>query len=356
MMQYLNNDKKDTKFLKALALLSPGTSLREGIEYILHGGFGGLIVIGDSPEILDAVGGGFPLDCDFWPTRLYELAKMDGAIILSSDLKLILYANAYIRPNLSIPTHETGMRHQAAERLAKQTGAMVLAISKRRSTLTIFLGNRKYVLRDLTHLITGANQTLLALERYVTGLNMALNILDRTEFSGMVTLMEVTSAIQRTEMVRRTENELNRYRIELGSEGQSLQLHYPQLGSEVKEGLLTIRDYYRKEQRTEAEAFERISKLNPEQLSDGSHISVALGYSRDVSSYTEPLIPRGYRILNQIPRLPPVIVDNLMNKFHNLQTILEATIEELQNVEGVGEIRATMIKDELAAIKVHRYV
>jgi len=355
-MRYLEDDPKELELLEALELLSPGTDLREGIDYMIKGETGGLIVVDNSEDVLDLIDGGFHIDCDFLPTRLYELAKMDGAIIISSDLKRIIYANVYIRPNLSIPTTETGMRHQAGERLSRQTGKMVLAISKRRGTLTVFLGNRKYVLRELAALIAGANQTLLALDRYIAALNSALNALNFAEFDETVTIVDVVTAIQRTEMARRCEKELNRYQIELGSEGQSLQLHPPELDLGVQEGLLVIRDYYREDRRTEEEAFERIFKLAAKSLSDSGNISEALGYPRDLLSYTEHLIPRGYRVLSRIPRLPMFVIENLVNEYKNFRAILNATVDELPEVEGIGKVRADTIRGELDKMKYQRYI
>jgi len=355
-MNYLEKDPKELEFLAALELLSPGTELREGIDYIITGDIGGLMVIGDSEDVLDFIDGGFHIDCEFLPTRLYELAKMDGAIILSNDLKRIIYANVYIRTNLSVPTKETGMRHQAAERLSRQTGKMVLAVSKRRGTLTMFLGNRKYVLRELAALIASTNQTLLALDRYIAALNAALNALNYAEFDETVTIVDVVTAAHRTEMALRCEKELNRYRIELGSEGQSLQLQPPELDLGVQEGLFVIRDYYREDRRTEEETFERIFKLDTKELSDRGNISEALGYPRDLLSYTELLVPRGYRVLSRIPRLPMFVIENLVKKYKNFRAILNATVDELPEVEGIGEIRANTIKNELDRMKFQRYI
>ena len=355
-MNYLENDPKELEFLAALELLSPGTELREGIDYIITGDIGGLIVIGDGEDVMDFVDGGFHINCEFLPTRLYELAKMDGAIILSSDLKKIVYANVYIRSNLSVPTKETGMRHQAAERLSRQTGKMVLAVSKRRSTLTMFLGNRKYVLRDLAALIAGTNQTLLALDRYIAALKAALRALNYAEFDETVTIVDVVTAVHRTEMARRCEKDLNRYRLELGGEGQSLQLQPPELDLGIREGLLVIRDYYKEDQRTEEDAFERIFKLDTNGLSDSGNISEALGYPRDLLSYAELLIPRGYRILSRIPRLPMFVIENLVKRYKDFRAILNATVDELPEVEGIGEVRANTIRDELDRMKFQRYI
>lgn len=346
LKKYLGNDD-DADFLSHLKLISPGTPLQEGIDFILQGNIGGLIVIGDSQDVIELIEGGFQIDCEFEPTRLYELSKMDGAIVISSDLKTIRYANVFLKPNTSIPTKETGMRHQAAERLARQTGKTVLAVSKRRNTLTMFWDSHKHVIRELTTLISGANQTLLSLDRYMASLTISLAALNRTEISGTVALSEVVSVIQRMEMVRRTEIELNKYLIELGSEGQSLQFSNPEFTSELKEGFLVIKDYYRSKTGSEAEVYERIFKLSSKSFSESGNISAALGYPRDVSSYDKILIPRGYRILSRFSRLPMSIIENLVKRFKNLQAILDSTIEELQEVEGVGEVRATMIKNEL---------
>lgn len=353
MLKYFNDDR-DTELLSHLKLISPGTPLREGIDYILQGRTGGLIVIGYSQDVIDSIEGGFQINCEFEPTRLSELAKMDGAIVISSDLGTIHYANVFLIPNTSIPTKETGTRHQAAERFARQTGKIVLAVSQRRGTLTMFWGNRKYVVRELSTLISGANQTLLVLDRYMSVLTIALAALNRAEISGTVTLPEIVYVIQRMEMVRRTETELNKYLIELGSEGQALQFRSPEFNTEVKEGLLVIRDYYIDEEENEAEVYENIFKLNPQSLSESGNISTALGYPRDALSYDKILIPRGYRILSRFSRLPMSVIENLVKKFKTLQAIFDATIEELQEVEGVGEVRATMIKNELEGYSVIR--
>ena len=97
--------KKDEFISDLLKMIAPGTLIREGLDNILKAKTGGLIVIGDSKEVLDIVDGGFGINQDYTPSRLYELAKMDGAIILSSDLKKILYANAQLIPSSQISTY-----------------------------------------------------------------------------------------------------------------------------------------------------------------------------------------------------------------------------------------------------------
>ena len=152
--------KEEAVITEVLKMIAPGTPIRDGLENILKAKTGALIVIGDTKEVLDLVDGGFQLDVEYTSSRLYELAKMDGAIVLSGDLKKILYANTQIIPSPSIVTTETGTRHRTAERTAKQTGALVISISQRRSIITIFKGNYRYVLENTAEVISKANQAL----------------------------------------------------------------------------------------------------------------------------------------------------------------------------------------------------
>ena len=348
-MRYLELDDTETVLLDRLELISPGRPLRNAIDYVIQGQTGGLIVVGSSQEILDSVEGGFDIKCEFLPARIYELSKMDGAVVVSGDLKHILYANAYIRTNASIPTKETGTRHQTAERLARQTGGMVIAISRRRGTVTLFAGQNQYVLPELPVLIAGANLTLLALDRYMALLKTALADLDRDEIARRVTLTEVVSLIQRVEMVRRAESELNRYRIELGNQAQVLQLRHPTVTAELSEGLLAVQDYHH-ESKTPEEAYKQIFHINSQRLSDGGMISAALGYPRDYTSYDGELPTREYRILSRVHRLPMFVVENLVEKFHDLHTLACASVDVLQQVDGIGEVRASGIQRELRAL------
>ena len=186
-----DNDKEIKSILKVVA---PGTQLREGLENILRAKTGALIVLGDSEEIMKLVDGGFMINAEYNSSYIYELAKMDGAIILSSDLKRILFANTQLVPDSSIPTFETGTRHRTANRVAKQTGAIVIAISQRRHIISVYKNDLKYVLRESSVVLARANQAIQTLEKYVSVLDRVLNNLNTQEFQDMVTLMDVTTA------------------------------------------------------------------------------------------------------------------------------------------------------------------
>ena len=351
MQNISTEDQKTRDLFAALVLLSPGTYLREGIDYIIQSKMGGLIVVGDTPEILDLTEGGFRINCPYTPARLYELAKMDGAIILSEDVKRIVRANVTLRTSPSIPSNETGLRHRSADKFAQETDHIVLAVSQSRNTLTLYFKDQRHIFRESPTLLSGANQTMFALTQHLKTLQNAVTVLNWAELSGNVTLADVVTAIQLCERVRRAEQELDRYRIELGTQAQSLQYVIPELTTEIESGLLIIKDYYHEGLRDASEAFEGILGLDANSLADQSNISRALGYSRDVRDAFEVLEPRGYRMLSQVPRIPFSIVENIIHKFKTLDKVNAAAISELQVVDGVGKTRASTIKRTLAHMK-----
>ena len=351
-MQNISTENQKTReHFTVLKLLSPGTYLREGIDYIIQSKTGGLIVLGDTPEILGLTEGGFRINCPYTPTALYELSKMDGAIILSEDIKRIVRANVTLRTSPTIPSNETGLRHRSADKFARETEHIVLAVSRSRNTLTLYLKDQHYIFRDRPTLLSGANQTMLVLTQHLKALKNAVATLNWAELSGNVTLADVVSAIQLSERARRAEQELECYRIELGTQAQSLQYVIPELTTEIESGLLIIKDYYHERLHDASEALEVIWELDAHSLADQRNISEALGYSRDVRNTFEMLKPRGYRMLSQVPRIPFSIVENIVCKFQTLDRVNTAAVSELQAVEGVGKARASTIKNTLAHMK-----
>lgn len=340
---------KDNSIADVLRLISPGTPIRDGLENILKAKTGALIVIGDSKEVLDIVDGGFSLDVDYTPSRLYELAKMDGAIILSSDFKKILYANTQLIPSSDIATTETGTRHRTAERTAKQTGEIVISISQRRNIITVFKGYSRYVLEDTSRVISKANQALQTVEKYKKVFDSKLSLLNEYEFNDIVTLENVITAIQRAEMVMKMVDEVQKSIYELGEEGRLLEMQLEELvGGLEKEELLIIKDYIAPgKKRTSEKVLKEIESLTHEDLMKSQIIARLLGYE-DFDNYDEVAVyTRGYRVLNKIPRMPSNIVDNLVKSFKSFQHILAADIPDLDDVEGIGEVRARTIKQSL---------
>ncbi len=341
--------KKDDTITEVLKLIAPGTPIRDGLENILKAKTGALIAIGDTKDVLDLVDGGFQLDIDYTSSRLYELAKMDGAIVLSEDLKKILYANAQLIPSSEITTSETGTRHRTAERTAKQTGALVISISQRRGVITIFKGNNRYVLEDTAKVISKANQALQTVEKYKKVFDDKLNLLNEYEFNDIVTLENVIHVIQRAEMVMKVVEEVQKAIYELGEEGRLLQMQLEELiGDLEKEELLTIKDYIAPSKRKSAEkVLNEIQALEREDLMTLDKIAKLLGYE-DFENYDEiGVYTRGYRVLSKIPRMPNNIVENLVKSFKSFQHILIADIQQLDDVDGIGEVRARTIRQSL---------
>ena len=335
--------------VEVLKLIAPGTPIRNGLENILNAKTGALIAVADSEQVLDLVDGGFKLDVDFSPAKLYELAKMDGAIILSSDLKKILYANTQLIPSPDIYTNETGTRHRTAERTAKQTGALVISISQRRGIITLFRGNSRYVLKDSAEVISKANQALQIVEKYKKVFDNKINMLNEYEFNDIVTLENVITAIQRAEMVMKIAEEVNRAIDELGEEGRLLEMQLDEtVGDLEKEELLLIKDYIAPGKKRAAEKIlNELKNIEYENLIKSDKIANLLGYE-DFDNYDEVgVYTRGSRILIKIPRMPSTIVENLVKSFKSFQHILVADIQRLDEVDGIGEIRARTIKQSL---------
>lgn len=342
--------KKDKDLVSILKLMAPGTPLRDGLENILRAKTGGLIVIGDNDEILKTVDGGFNINAEYSPAYVYELAKMDGAIVITSDLKRILYANTQLMPEASMQTSETGTRHRTADRLAKQTGAILVAISQRRNIITVYKGHLKYVLKDSSVILAKANQAIQTLEKYMSVLDRVIINLNLLEFQDFVTLFDVFTCIQRIEMVMRIVEEIERYICELGNEGRLISMQLNELVKDVEEEeMLLIRDYC-KELSEEEEIYDDIQKLSAEEILELDYISKVMGYSG--SHLVDTLIsPRGYRMLHKIPRLPSSVIENLVKNFKELQGVMEASYEQLDKVDGIGEARANAIKNGLKRLR-----
>ena len=341
----------DPRFVKMMKKLAPGTALREGLENILRAKMGALALLDDSPEAMKVVDCGFALNAEYTPASFYELAKMDGALVLSSDAKRILFANAQLVPDPAIPTFETGTRHRTAERAAKQTGALVVAISHRRNIITIYLGNLRYTLKEITFILARANQALQTLEKYKQALTKSLRNLNVLELEELVTLGDVVDLIIRGERVARIAREIEQNVIELGNEGRLVSMQLEEVRPDSTGVWDLIQDYcVSADISLQTEAWEHLNAL-PEEGLERYGVARLLGYGITPSTLDVPAIPRGYRILRQIPRLPGLVVDNLVARFKTAGRIYTATLAELDEVEGVGGARARGVRDGMKRLR-----
>jgi diadenylate cyclase len=339
--------------MRALEMVAPGTALREGLEDILNAGTGGLLAIGDTEELSFLFSGGIKLDVDYSPAMLYQVAKMDGAIVLNANATKISMANVQLMPDPTILTQETGTRHRTAERVSKQTGAVVIAISQRREVISLYVDGAKYILEDIPVVLAKANQALATLEKYRTRLDQVSTRLTALEFEGGVTLHDVLTVLQRSELVTRMAVEIERYIVELGSEGRliEMQLEETIVGTATEKAAL-VHDYtahYSEE--AFAAAMEQISRLPHQDLLDFGRLAELLAYDRKLNTLDYPVSPRGHRILGRIPRLPKLVVAQIVREFGGLDELLAATDAELEMVEGVGEIRAKEIREGLRRLQ-----
>jgi len=332
---------------RILKIVAPGTPLREGMESILRARTGALIVIGDGQQVMKLVSGGFRIDSEMTPANLYELAKMDGALILTPDCRRILYANAMLIPDSAVPSTETGIRHRTAERFARQTGELVICISQRRNIISLYKGNQRYVLRDTSVILTKANQAIQTLEKYKTVLDRSLMSLSALELDDLVTVQDVVTVVQRAEMVLRIVSEIDQYIAELGTEGRLVSMQLDELVAGVTdEWTLILRDYLQPgEGRTVESVSEQIHSWSSDELIDAMTLMRLLGLGTTPAALENSVTPRGYRMIRRIPRLPFPVIENMVEHFGSLQRALHATTDELDEVEGIGEVRARAIQD-----------
>lgn len=337
------------EMLDALSMVAPGTEFAEGLVRIRSANNGAIIVFGSSDDLMTIVNGGFKVDCKFSAPALFELAKMDGACVVKEDMSRILFANVHLMPDYNIQTRESGTRHRTSERVAKQFGGVVVAISKTLKRITLYAGSERHVLEEMRMIMRKTTQALQTLEKYRTRLDNILASLTALEIENIATLMDVALVLQRAEMVRRIAGEVDFYIIELGSEGRLARMQLGELMFNVDEEMTdVIKDYMVKRKNVQAEnVIERIEALHSEELLDLTNIAKALGYGTGKEDLDKVLSPRGRRILKKIPRIPNTIIDNLIEAFGDLHYMKEATMKKLEDVEGIGHTRAKALKDGL---------
>ncbi|MBA2638634.1 MAG: DNA integrity scanning protein DisA [Nocardioidaceae bacterium] len=341
----------EARLRATLATIAPGTALREGLERILRGRTGALLVLGLDRTVEAISTGGFNLDVPFTATGLRELAKMDGAIVLDRDVTRIVRAAVHLMPDASIHTDETGTRHRTADRVARQTGVPVVSVSQSMQIIAVYVGGTGHVLEDTGAVLSRANQALATLERYKMRLDEVSGALSALEIEDLVTVRDVAAVAQRLEMVVRIAREIQDYVVELGSDGRLLSLQLAELvGGVDEERALVARDYPPADRAQPAdEVLAAIGALDSAELVDVGAVARAVGLSHG-EHLDSALSPLGYRLLAKVPRLPVTVVERLVEHFGTLQKLLAASITDLQAVDGVGELRARSVREGLSRL------
>jgi len=335
-------EKNEAALIEVLKYFSPGTALRLALDDIQRAGLGALIVV-DKEGLSKIIEGGIKINLKFTPQKLMELAKMDGAIILSEDMKNILFANALLVPNVDISTKETGTRHKAAERTAKQFGTVVVAISERRNKITIYYGGLKYTLEPSSEILSKAIDVLQILEKQVEIYNESLLNLNVLEMMDMVTQDDVSSVIQRAEIINKISILIKKHLVELGKEGTIVSFRLKELTKNIQqEKKLIIKDYL-KNKTAKIESY--FNNLDLDSLLESVNL---YGVFFDKSS--EDIIrPKGFRIISKI-NLPEENKEIILNNSDSLNKILYLSEEQLINLFN-DEKKVIEFKEELKKIK-----
>src|SRR5690349_1386505 len=284
-------ERQEPRLVKALEMVAPGTALREGIDNILHARSGGMIVIADPDELAFLFSGGIKLDIDYTPALLYQVAKMDGAIALNANATKIAQANVQLTPDPTILSLETGTRHRTAERVSKQTEALVIAISQRREVVSLYVDGAKYILEDIPVVLAKANQALATLDKYRSRLDQVSTRLTALEFEGGTTLHDVLTVLQRSELVTRMAVEIERYIVELGTEGRliEMQLEETMVGTAADKAAL-VSDYIREpSEENFANVLDTLARLPHQDMLDFGRLAELLGHDRKLNTLDHPV-------------------------------------------------------------------
>jgi diadenylate cyclase len=361
---------RDERRRATLAVVAPGTELRDGLERIVRGNTGALIVLGFDDVVQAICSGGFELGAEFSATRLRELAKMDGAIVLDEAGSSILRAGVQLVPDPALPTQESGTRHRTAERVARQTGFPVITVSKSMRVIAVYADAQRYVLDDSAALLTRAHQALATLERYKRRQDQATGLLSALEIEDRTTVRDVAAVAQRLEMASRIADEIAGYLIELGTDGGLLALQLEELtAGSSQERELFLRDYAPPAPSgpqaspgagpqgpgvgprggVAGLSADRLAGLSADELLDMQAVAAAVGHG-PADDLDQQVSPRGYRLLGRISRLPASAIDRLVDHFGGLQKLLSASVQDLRDVPGIDAVQAARVRDGLSRL------
>lgn len=335
------------EMLHALARVAPGTPLRDGIERVVRAKAGALLVLDDGPDVLSICSGGFLVDAPYSPQRLSELAKMDGAIILSLDGGRIARANVHLVPDPTVPTSETGTRHRTAERVARSLGVPVVSASEEMGVINVYAGGDKRQLQEIGRLLERANQALQTLERYESRLDDAIANLTAVEVEGMATLRDVAAVVQRGEMVHRIADEIETMIVELGVDARLLRLKLDEMYGEIDDELeLVVADYVA-DGYTAADSLGEMSRLTDDEIRHLRHAAGALHRAGETYELGQSVTPRGLRLMNRSSHLDTESAGRIAQHFDGLARLQRASVDELMEVEGIDRHMAEEVRETL---------
>lgn len=332
----------------ALARVAPGQPLREGIDRIVRSKAGALLVLADDPEVLAICSGGFLVDAPYSPQRLSELAKMDGAIVISTDGSRIARANVHLVPDPTVPTSETGTRHRTAERVARSIDVPVISASEEMGVINVYAGGTKRQLQLVSVLLDRANQALQTIERYKQRLDDALSTLTALEIEDVVTVKDVVNVVQRGEMVARIADEIETMIIELGVDARLLRLQLDEMYNEIDDELdLVVADYLPAHRNVD-DTLDEMARLKDDDVLN-ARVALKTLHLGDVE-LTDEIAPKGLRLVRRVSSLAPELAIRIANHFGDLARLQRATVSELAAIDGIDELTARQVKETLERI------
>lgn len=337
----------------ALGLVAPGTPLRAGLDRVVRAKAGALLIIDDGPEVLAICSGGFLVDAPYSPQRLSELAKMDGAIIVSSTCDRIARANVHLVPDPTVPTSETGTRHRTAERVARSLDVPVVSASEEMGVINLYAGGAKHLLQDISRLLDRANQALQTLERYKVKLEDALLNLTSAELEDAASLRDVVAVVQRGEMVNRIAEEIETMIIELGVEARLLRLQLDELYGDIDQELELVVADYLPPGRSASETLAAMATLSDDEVLDVKSAAAMFrgdGDQLSIGDLDQAVAPKGLRLLNRVHTLPPDSARKIADHFGGLARLQRATVRDLMDIDGVDGEQAISIKETLQRV------
>lgn len=329
----VSNTERRAQVIKATA---PGTALRHALDMILAGHLGALICIGDTENVLAAGDDGFKLDVSFTANRLFELCKMDGAVVVDKDLTRILRANFHLNPDPSISTTETGTRHRTAARMSLLTKAMVISVSERRQVVHVYADGIAYQIRPAVEIVATVNQLTNAMQNTRQQIDSSLARLTLLELDDFVTLGEVASVFYKFEVLMTAADELDDCIKQLGTMGKTALMQREEYLGEMEEAyLLMIRDYAKDSSPENAKKIRKVFHQTANtQLRSAKSVARILGYDDDRGEDCI-MTPLGLRTLSRVGVVRDDLADVIVNEYGSLPEILEATES---NPDRLGEI------------------
>lgn len=345
----MNNKSTEARMKEAVRLTAPGQPLRTALDMIIAGHIGALICVGDTEAVLAAGNDGFPLSISFTANRLFELSKMDGAIVIDGDLNQILRANFHLNPDPSLATSETGMRHRTAARMSVLTDAIVISVSERRSVVNVYVNGRSHQIQPVAEAMSSVNQLVSTLQTTRTSLDRSLMRLTALELDDYVTLADITSIFSSFEIMQQAKDELKSCIEKLGIEGKLVQMQLEQLAgaSMETEYNLMIRDYAADASEENAERIRgKFLDMSAQDLTNPNKVARVLGYEDlDEDSVMSPL---GLRTLSRVSVVRDGVAERIVDEYGSLQDLMGDIKEDPDRLGSFGVNNPAILADSLA--------